>query len=298
MSRPLVIAHRGARSLAPENTLAGARKAFEVGADMWELDVQATADGALIVFHDETLTRTTDVRSVFPARAPWQVADFLLAEIKQLNTGPVFLRDDPFGQIAAGRISPAEQVALHLEPVPTLREALQLTGRLNWHVNIEIKSMPRHRSNVPVVNKVLALIEGLGLEKQVLVSSFKRDYLEQIAARNPRISLALLTEGPLVERWLARVLLPGVPPPSLVYMPGSNPGPLLDSLNSSLLHPYYRALNPDDVPILKRRGIDVNVWTINAPAEMQRWIAAGVNGLITDFPQVLVELLKNTPNQH
>ena len=67
-TRVLNIAHRGARSLAPENTLAAAQKALELGADMWELDVAMTADGELIVIHDSTLERTSNARDVFPDR--------------------------------------------------------------------------------------------------------------------------------------------------------------------------------------------------------------------------------------
>ena len=70
-SKMLNIAHRGARSLAPENTLAAARKALGCGADMWELDVGMTADGVLILIHDNTLTRTSNVLEIFPERTPW-----------------------------------------------------------------------------------------------------------------------------------------------------------------------------------------------------------------------------------
>jgi len=64
----LNVAHRGARSLAPENTIAAALKALEVGAGMWELDVQLTADDELLVMHDPKLTRTSDVGGRFPQR--------------------------------------------------------------------------------------------------------------------------------------------------------------------------------------------------------------------------------------
>ena len=73
MDKVLNIAHRGASSLAPENTLSAARKGLAVGADMWELDVQLTADGELIVIHDSTLKRTSNVEDLFPHRRPWQV---------------------------------------------------------------------------------------------------------------------------------------------------------------------------------------------------------------------------------
>ena len=61
-----IIAHRGARSVAPENTMAAARKAFDFGADLWETDVGVTKDERLILFHDNSLERTTDVNEKFP----------------------------------------------------------------------------------------------------------------------------------------------------------------------------------------------------------------------------------------
>lgn len=104
----LNIAHRGARSLAPENTMLAARKAFEIGASGWELDVAMTSDHELVVIHDDTLERTSDAAQVFPDRDPWSVVDFSMAELRRLDFGAWFVRTDPFGQIAAGMISPAE----------------------------------------------------------------------------------------------------------------------------------------------------------------------------------------------
>ena len=107
-TRPLIIAHRGARSLAPENTLAAARKALQAGADMWEMDVAVTSDGELIVVHDDTLERTCNVADLFPDRRPWNVWDFTLAEIQTLDCGSWFAARDPFGQIKAGNVSTEE----------------------------------------------------------------------------------------------------------------------------------------------------------------------------------------------
>ena len=103
----LNIAHRGARSLAPENTLAAAQKGLDTGADMWELDVGMTADGALFLIHDDTLERTSNAAQVFPQRAPWRVHEFTFDEIRQLDFGSWFVEQDPFGQIAAGKHFPA-----------------------------------------------------------------------------------------------------------------------------------------------------------------------------------------------
>jgi len=65
----IIIAHRGASSIAPENTIAAARKAWEIGADLWETDVAVTKDEHLILHHDDSLERTTNVKQVFPDRS-------------------------------------------------------------------------------------------------------------------------------------------------------------------------------------------------------------------------------------
>jgi len=127
--RPLNIAHRGARSLAPENTIVAARKALEIGAFAWELDVQMTRDKKLVVIHDTTLDRTSNIEKIFPDRKPWLVRDFTLAEIQKLDFGSWFNKADPFGQITAGGISKKEQDSFQGIEVLTLQEALSLLKR-------------------------------------------------------------------------------------------------------------------------------------------------------------------------
>jgi len=85
-----VIAHRGSSGAAPENTLAAVRLAIRHDSDVVENDIQRTRDGELVIIHDTTLDRTTDVEQVFPARAPWNVGDFTLGEIKRLDAGSWF----------------------------------------------------------------------------------------------------------------------------------------------------------------------------------------------------------------
>ncbi|MGZ5366562.1 glycerophosphodiester phosphodiesterase family protein [Aeromicrobium sp.] len=121
-----VVAHRGSSGVAPENTLAAIRQAHRQHADVVENDIQRTSDGELVIMHDTNLVRTTDVEKVFPERAPWNVRDFTLVEIKRLDVGSWF---DP---------------AFAGERVPTLRE---------W-VNAEdprpaCSSRSRHPSSTP-----------------------------------------------------------------------------------------------------------------------------------------------------
>lgn len=85
-----VCAHRGARSIAPENTMLALVEARRCGADLWEADVQFTADGKLVIFHDDRLERTTDIsaRPEYAGRKPWQIADFSLVELQSWMSGP------------------------------------------------------------------------------------------------------------------------------------------------------------------------------------------------------------------
>ncbi|MCP4023323.1 MAG: glycerophosphodiester phosphodiesterase, partial [Desulfobacteraceae bacterium] len=100
-----IIAHRGARSIAPENTLIAAQKGYDLGATLWETDVSVTKDGHLILFHDESLVRTTDVLKKYPQRKTYLVKDFTLEEIQNLDASVDFIENDPFGQIKAGTVT-------------------------------------------------------------------------------------------------------------------------------------------------------------------------------------------------
>jgi glycerophosphoryl diester phosphodiesterase len=264
MPNVLNIAHRGARSLAPENTLAAARAALEQGADMWELDVGVTTDGELIVIHDDSLVRTTDAQSRFPNRAPWHIFDFTLAEIKTLDAGSFFVETDPFGQIAAGAVSPAAQAAMRGEPVPTLEEALRFTKDHNWRVNVEIKTLPPAMAGFPIVERVLDLLNRLDLAERVLLSSFFHPFLQQAKTLNPALATA-----------------------ALLYRPHPDPLKLVAELDCQAFHPYNEIITPEQIGRFRQAGIEVNVWTVNDEAEMKALIQAGVTGLITDFPQRL-----------
>jgi glycerophosphoryl diester phosphodiesterase len=268
MPSVLTIAHAGARSLAPENTLAAARKALEVGADMWELDVAVTADGELILFHDDSLARTTNARQMYPDRPPWTFTTFKLSELEVLDFGTWFVETDPFGQIAAGAVTPQEQASYHGEPVPTLRRALEFTRDNNWRVNVEVKTLPSPMTDFPVVEAVISLINELDMASQVLVSSFVSDYLLQVRRLNSSIATAA------VVGWTETEAL---------HMP-------LD-LSVDGYNPRYTLLSDQQIQCLRQAGFEVHPWTVNEEAEMRRLIRAGVTGIITDFPQRLRQLL-------
>ncbi len=263
------IAHRGARSLAPENTLVAARKALEIGADLWETDVSVTADGELILLHDESLTRTTDAARRFPHRAPWTCSTFSLAEILTLDAGSWFVETDPFGQIAAGAVPVHDQVAYQGLPVPTVREALRFTRDAGWRVNLELKQLSPPLESFPLVERVLAVIEETGIAAdRVILSSFHHDWLHQAQAKRPDIEVQALIGDPVTA-------------------------PLdWGDLSFAAYNVCSALITEAKIREVTAQGIAVNLFTVNDASDMRRFIAAGVSGLFTDFPQRLRALLE------
>ena len=120
------IAHRGASAYAAENTLSAIRAAIGLGADMVEIDVQRSRDGQLVLVHDATLNRTTDVQRKFPRRAPWKVGDFTYAEMCRLDAGS-WRSDRDSG-----------------ERIATLAEAIDLVRGSHAGLVLELKTPQRY----------------------------------------------------------------------------------------------------------------------------------------------------------
>lgn len=171
--RPLIIAHRGASALAPENTLDAFTLARRCGAHMVELDIHQTKDRRLVVMHDATLTRTAGLRAAIANRT-W-------AEITRLEAGAWF----------APRFRGAR--------IPTLEKVFAAIGP-RMAVNIELKSGSHPYPGLE--SRLIALIRRRGWTPRVLISSFHVRRLERIRRLAPRIAL-----GVLVHPWSADVAL-------------------------------------------------------------------------------------------
>ncbi len=263
-----VCAHRGARSIAPENTLLAAEKARQCGADLWETDIHIAADGEAVLFHDETLTRTTDVETHerFGSRAPFRLGDFRLAELEELSAGCRFLQQDPFGTIASGELHQADLNEIEIQKIPTLHDALDFCRRHDFPVNLELKDQGGSAADRIIVPAVLDLVGQTGTADLVLVSSFNHDYLRRIKGLNPAIATAALVE----ER---------------------HPDDLLDYLRElqvAAYHPDWRITDEHLIRSLNRAGIRVNLWTVNEMEQARFFIAAGTTFICTDWPQRLL----------
>ncbi len=141
--RPLILAHRGAKTQAPENTLTAFRLAIQQGADGVELDARLTADGEVVVFHDERLERTTDGRG--------RVRRFPLAELKGLDAGAHFSPD------YSG------------ERIPTLREVF---SELDGSARFDIELTDYLDLFGPLAGRVLRLVREFRVEERVVITSF------------------------------------------------------------------------------------------------------------------------------
>jgi glycerophosphoryl diester phosphodiesterase len=261
-NRRLIAAHRGARSLAPENTLAAARAALVSGAGMWEIDVRMSRDGELVVIHDRDLERTSDAPDKFPDRSPWLVRDFTLDELKSIDFGSWFAGADPFGQIAAGEIPVSDLARYSGEPLVTLEEAILFTVRNNWLLDIEIKNLSGEPGHESIVEKVVRLVRSLGAAEKVLISSFNHRYL--VLAK--RLDKDIKT-GVLVESF------------------ESDPLGLMLELGASTYNPGLRAVRPWQIRRLKQEGFGVLIWVANNPWLAEVLFAMGADGIFTDFPQ-------------
>ena len=261
------IAHRGARSFAPENTLAAAQKGFEIGADLWELDVALTADDEIVVIHDDTLERTSNIRSVYPERSSYKIESFTLEELRKLDFGLWFLQCDPFGQIAAGNVSRRKQEEFVNVPIPTLADALTFTRDLQWRVNVEIKDLKGKPGDRYIAEKVVDMIARMGMEDSVIISSFNHPYIQRVRTASPRISTAALVE-----------------------FPDPDPIDLLKRLDAQAYNPNLDTLKYDQIQAVTSGGYSIFVWTVNEPEVMKELIDAGVTGIFTDFPQDLIKL--------
>jgi glycerophosphoryl diester phosphodiesterase len=235
------VAHRGASAYAPENTVAAFRLAARQGADMFELDVQETSDHRLVLMHDTTLARTTDVERVFPGRAPWRVADFTLAEIRKLDAGSWFGDD--------------------AEPVPTLQEALQAMRGSGLGLLLEIKSPRLYPGIEARVARELRRSWSGGLA----VQSFDWGSMRRFARTMPEAPIGLLGTPSAGELPALAEFADQINPP-----------------HGDVTRDYVESVHDLDMAVL--------TWTVDDAATMRRMIASGVDGIITNRPDVLREL--------
>lgn len=291
--RPLVLAHRGDSSHAPENTLEAAVLGHRSGADGWEFDVRLTRDGVPILLHDPCLARTTDVARVYPddprADLGYLAAEFTLDEVRRLDAGSWFV--DPAGGARSatafgtlGRLAPGDREAFASGRVriPTLEEALAITVDLDWPANVEIKS--GHDGDFTLLDAVLGVVARLGAAGRVLVSSFDHAEVAHASASGLGVATGVLAASPVYR------------PAEYVRRLGADAYHASASALGAGGAAYLRgrsarSLRVDDLDECRRAGVPVLAYTVNesGPGKMAGHLAeAGMAGLFTDDPRAVV----------
>lgn len=259
--RVLNYAHQGGAREGPSSTMHAMRAALDAGAHALELDVHATADGVLVVCHDETVDRTT--------QGSGRIADLTWAHLQELDnaywwspgrvvdheTGPWPLRGQGIG-------------------VATLREVLEAFPDV--FLNLDIKETA---PAVPGYEQALAdLLREHGRSSDVIVASFHDVATERFSALAPEIGTSAGTSG-VAEFYFA--VRDGRPPPATRHVALQVPATYEDTV----------VVTEEFVAAAHSVGLAVHVWTIDEPDEMRRLVDLGVDGVMTDCPSLLAGVL-------
>lgn len=237
--RPLIIAHRGARKLAPDNTMAAFRKAIKLGFDGIEMDVVLTKDKVPVVFHGNDLS--------FSTHAEGLIHEMLSCDISQIDAGSMF--DARFRD----------------ERIPTLSDVLKLISGTNMFLNIELKSQPSHHRGLEHI--VAEMIYHYRLYDRVMISSFSPLILNRFGKVTSKIPTALLV-GPHPFFFLKTLLSANM-------------------LSVSAINPILQYTTETLVSFAHRQEWKVFVWMVNTRQEYMKAVQMGVDGIITDEPDLL-----------
>jgi len=256
---PLILAHQGASAYAPSNTIPSFLKALEMGADVLELDVHLTRDGAIVVAHDDTVDRLTN--------GTGRIRDFALADLQKLDAGYRFTPD-------GGATYPYRGQGIH---IPTLEEVFKTFPQAR--VNIEIKE-----GDQPIAQPLADLVHGLGMTKQVLVVSVYDDAIRAFRKAAPDVATGASKKEilSLVVQWKLGLGFQYHAPADAVQIP-------YELKESSGIDLAKKGL----VGTSHRRNVKVHYWTVDDPQEMRRLLTLGADGLITDRPDVALDVMRS-----
>lgn len=260
--------HRGCRGLLPENSLPAFKKAVELGVHTIELDLAISKDKKVVVSHE-----------------PFMKSDYCLdnkgneiAKDDELNYNFYQMNYDSIKLFDCGtkyfeKFPKQEKVKVYK---PLLSEVIELAESLNPNIyyNIEIKADPRYDTiYTPIpseyVQLVLNVIKKYEIENRVNLQSFDIRILEEIKKQDESIKLALLIdENESIDKKLN----------SLSFSP-------------EIISPYYKLITKASVKDYQKDGFKIIPWTVNTEEDMLSMLAFNVDGIITDYPDLLIQIL-------
>ncbi|RZU98211.1 glycerophosphodiester phosphodiesterase [Spiribacter vilamensis] len=268
-----VVAHRGASGHAPEHTLPAFQMAYDMGADYLELDIQMTADGELVVLHDETLNRTTD------AEGPLQ--DYTLAELQELDAGSWFNTTNP--SRAQSRFAGTQ--------VPTLDQVIDRFGTQTRYY-IETKSAERDPT---LEAELMEALEGRGLIEAgaVTIQSFSQESLRKVQAINPNVPLVQLVwyypeneDSEELTEWTG--VTPG--PEAITDADFQEVRDYAVAIGTNMTYQGEPVIDEAFVTQAQDNDLLVHVYTVNGIPMMEQLLGWGVDGMFTNFPDRLIRL--------
>lgn len=253
MSFPLIIGHRGASAVAPENTMAAFREAIAVGSDGIEFDVRLTCDGVPVVIHDNSLYRT--------GGSPQLISDLTWSELKSIDVGSWFARKKnlPPGSFAN-------------ETVSSLRELFTLFESNNLTLCLEMKC-DSVEEYAPLAETCCRLIEEHGLKDRVIVECFKLAALGILKQLDAEVKTAALFE-------------PSFSTPSVLL--DQSVITQATAVGAAYLALHHRLARQSLVEKAKLAGLRVAVWTVDDPAWIERARVMGIEALITNDPAAML----------
>lgn len=252
MTRPLVIAHRGASAHAPENTLAAFQMAIDVGTEGVEFDVQLANDGVPVVIHDKTLKRT--------ASRPERVADFPSQQLSKIDVGSWFNRKFP------RKFHPE----FADETIPTLIQVLKTLKDFSGLIYIELKASEGHFWELSAA--VCDVIRDSPLLPQMIVKSFKLGAIPEVRHRLPRVQTAALF-APEIMHYLRR---------------REHIISLAREFGAQQLSVHYSLVTPRLCKLAAEDGMRLTIWTVDDPKWLARCRRLDIGALITNDPANLL----------
>jgi glycerophosphoryl diester phosphodiesterase len=251
---PLVIAHQGGDGLWPGNTLYAFEQSAALGVDVLEMDLHITQDGVLVINHDETVDRTTD--------GTGNIEDMTLAEIKALDAGYDWSNDD-------GQTFPYRDTGI---TIPTLEEIFEAFP--TYPMTIEIKKTAGSMA-VPFCDT----IRSYGMQDKILVASFHDERMQEFRQVCPEVATSSARQETTIFVLLSKAFLGRFysPPFFSLQVPEESSG--------------ITVMTAQFVRAAHERSLHVEPWTIDDPDQMQSYIEWGVDGIITDRPDLMLELL-------
>ncbi|MCK1756617.1 glycerophosphodiester phosphodiesterase [Bradyrhizobium sp. 137] len=285
-------AHRGGRALLPENTLPAFANALSIGVDTLELDVGVTADGEVVVSHERRLnpdlTRGPDGAYITPPGMPF--VKLRLDEVRTYDVGRI--RPDS----AYAKQFP-DQRAIPGTHIPTLSELFALvrkSGNMRVRFNIETKIDPNHPDETldpqAFVTRLLSLIEAEQFSERVMIQSFDWRTLLLVQQQAPKIPTVYLT----LQRGSGQtVTLDKATNWTAGFSPADHGGSLprtIKAAGGAVWSPYFGDVTGALISEARGLGLRVVVWTVNKPDDMARMIELGVDGIISDRPDLLRQI--------